>query len=107
MVAAASIGVANTAVSKGVKIEVAEFRHARAIHGANEMRIPERTCHKLLNMNSCDLKKCHQECSKKPLGVGQSLYPIHAAVIPYLDGQSTAPNGTTQESLADNWETYD
>ncbi|KAJ6914452.1 hypothetical protein NC651_016657 [Populus alba x Populus x berolinensis] len=47
------------------------FSHARAIHGANAVRMPEHTCRKLLSMNRCDLQKCNQECSKEPLGVGE------------------------------------
>ncbi|KAI9077307.1 hypothetical protein K1719_028640 [Acacia pycnantha] len=34
-------------------------------------RIPEHSCHELLNLSNCDTQKCSQECSKHPSGVGQ------------------------------------
>ncbi|KAF9664796.1 hypothetical protein SADUNF_Sadunf16G0055300 [Salix dunnii] len=50
----------------------AKLSQPRAIiHEVNAVRIPEHTCHKLVDMNSCDLQKCNQECSKEPLGVGE------------------------------------
>ncbi|PON76182.1 S locus-related glycoprotein 1 binding pollen coat protein [Parasponia andersonii] len=38
--------------------------------GARAVRIPEHTCHKLVNLTKCDLQSCTQECSKEAHGNG-------------------------------------
>ncbi|MBA0550700.1 hypothetical protein Gotri_022649, partial [Gossypium trilobum] len=40
------------------------------IKGGNAARIPEHTCHKVIETNTCELQKCIHECSKEPAGVG-------------------------------------
>ncbi|MBA0730678.1 hypothetical protein Golax_020528, partial [Gossypium laxum] len=40
------------------------------IKGGNAARIPEHTCHKAIETNTCELQKCIHECSKEPAGVG-------------------------------------
>ncbi|OMO68835.1 S locus-related glycoprotein 1 binding pollen coat [Corchorus olitorius] len=49
----------------------AEFGPALAKHGVYAARIPEHTCHKVIDQtNICELQKCIQECSKEPAGMG-------------------------------------
>ncbi|KAL4312580.1 hypothetical protein GQ457_01G014390 [Hibiscus cannabinus] len=47
-----------------------EFGPELAKNGANAVRIPEHTCHKVIETNSCELHKCMEECSKEPAGLG-------------------------------------
>ncbi|KAA3466809.1 hypothetical protein ERO13_D01G123700v2 [Gossypium hirsutum] len=48
----------------------AEFGPSMGIKGGNAARIPEHTCHKVIETNTCELQKCIHECSKEPAGVG-------------------------------------
>ncbi|KAJ4705518.1 S locus-related glycoprotein 1 binding pollen coat [Melia azedarach] len=49
---------------------------ALAFQGVDTARIPEHTCHKLIDSKNCDLQKCIQECSQEPNGVGECKQTI-------------------------------
>ncbi|KAL9425555.1 hypothetical protein AB3S75_032503 [Citrus x aurantiifolia] len=44
---------------------------ALVLHDVDAARIPEHTCHKLINSNKCESQKCIQECSEQFSGVGE------------------------------------
>ncbi|MBA0823526.1 hypothetical protein Goarm_020253, partial [Gossypium armourianum] len=52
------------------RAEASEFGPSMGIKGGNAARIPEHTCHKVIETNTCELQKCIHECSKEPAGVG-------------------------------------
>lgn len=41
------------------------------LHDVDAARIPEHTCHKLINSKKCKLQKCIQECSEQFNGMGE------------------------------------
>ncbi|KAL7204696.1 hypothetical protein ACSBR2_017741 [Camellia fascicularis] len=42
-----------------------------SVHDAHAIRLPEDTCHKLIDSSKCELQKCSQDCSKEPYGLGK------------------------------------
>ncbi|OAY43086.1 hypothetical protein MANES_08G041200v8 [Manihot esculenta] len=48
----------------------AEFTQSVAVQRAHAVRIPEHTCHKKIDIKTCDFQKCNKECAKETLGVG-------------------------------------
>ncbi|KAK1562354.1 hypothetical protein Q3G72_010622 [Acer saccharum] len=49
---------------------------ALAVLGVEAARIPEHTCHKVIDSKRCDSQKCIQECSKEPNGLGECKQSI-------------------------------
>ncbi|KAL7194214.1 hypothetical protein ACSBR1_034596 [Camellia fascicularis] len=41
-----------------------------SVHDAYAIRLPEDTCHKLIDSSKCELQKCSKDCSKEPYGLG-------------------------------------
>ncbi|XWS56155.1 hypothetical protein CRYUN_Cryun09bG0061900 [Craigia yunnanensis] len=48
----------------------AEFGPVLATRWVYAARIPEHTCQKVIETNTCELQKCIQECCKEPAGMG-------------------------------------
>ncbi|KAK3227157.1 hypothetical protein Dsin_007019 [Dipteronia sinensis] len=49
---------------------------ALVVHGVEAARIPEHTCHKVIDSKRCNSQKCIQECSKEPNGLGECKQSI-------------------------------